>query len=178
MAAAIPDVPILGERNCRSLRSILMPSQLPTTNVQPQDHQGVHPCQSDRCVICRLHLNTGKTFTSQITKQTFNIRYTLSCNSSNVIYILFCNTCNHTQYVGMTKNTLKQRFYLHRSNINKNTGTLVAKHFNQKDITLANLKCMPIEQLFTDDQRKRLARERFWMEKLKTLNPNGHNIIE
>ena len=58
--------------------------------------------------------------------------------------------CEYTQYIGESKNSLKTRFYQHRSNINKDTGTLVTKHFNQKGHSLKNLKSLPIESLWSE----------------------------
>ena len=54
--------------------------------------------------------------------------------------------CPQTQYIGETKNTLKQRFYQHRSNINKNTGTLVTQHLNQHDYSLSDFRCIITEK--------------------------------
>ena len=174
MARAIPDPPILGERNSRSLRALLMPSVLPT----PQDaHPGSFKCQRPKCVICQQHLVEGHTFTSQRTGETFHIRHQLTCTTPNLIYILHCNKCTHTQYVGETGGTLKQRFYLHRSNIktNKNMCPLITEHFNQPNHSLLDLRCMPIEISFTDNTSRRRKREQFWVSKLRTLTPDGLN---
>ena len=57
------------------------------------------------------------------------------------------------------KNTLKTRFYQHRSNINKNTGTLVTKHFNQTDHSIHNMKCVVVETVHSEKRDDRL-RER------------------
>ena len=111
------------------------------------------------------------------TKETFTIRHTLTCETENIIYMLYCDKCNHSQYVGETKNKLKTRFYQHRSNINKNTGTLVTKHFNQTGHSLNDMKCIAIEKVHTDNLKRRLQRERFWISKLKTSTPEGLNTI-
>ena len=103
MALAILDPPILGERNSRSLRALLMPSIPPT----PQDaHTGSFKCQKPRCIICQQHLVKGQTFTSQRTSEAFHIRHRLTCTTPNVIYILHCNKCIDTQYIGETGGTL------------------------------------------------------------------------
>ena len=171
---AIPETPILGERNCRSLRNLLMPSSLPMspdTNTDP----GCFSCHKTKCTICTQHLVQTNTFTSSKTSETFHIRHHMTCETSNVVYLLYCTRCN-TQYVGETKNTLKQRFYLHRSNINKNTGTLVTKHFNQNSHSLTDLRCIAIEKQHNNNHTQRLAREAFWIKKLQTLHPYGLNV--
>ena len=173
MKKAVPEPPVVGERNSKNIRSLLMPSVLPT----PCDTDpGCYKC-TKTCTVCANHLTECKTFTSMQTKQTFTIRHTLSCETENVIYILYCDMCDKCQYVGETKNKLKTRFYQHRSNINKNTGTLVTKHFNSPGHSLNNMKCIAIEQVFKDDLKKRLSRETFWIDKLKTLTPFGLNTL-
>ena len=167
---------MLGERNGRSLRSILMPSTLPS--VMETNNPGVHKCDAKTCIICKEHLITDSHFTSQNNKTRYTIRHNLTCTSTNIIYLLYCNKCNNSQYVGVTKNSLKTRFYQHRSNINKNTGTLVTKHFNSVNHSLLNLKCLPIEKLFCYNNDARLRRETFWINKLETLTPNGLNTLE
>ena len=94
------------------------------------------------------------------------------------MYLLYCDTCQQTQYVGETKNTLKNRFYQHRSNINKNTGTLVTKHFNQTDHSIHNRKCVAVEKVHSDKRDDRLRTEGFWIQKLKTLAPCGLNTLD
>ena len=173
MTEAMPDPPVLGERNTKNLRNLLMPSILPTP---PDNQPGCYKCNK-KCTICSNHLVETTTFHSMQSKDTFTIRHALSCQSSNIIYVLYCDMCNNSQYVGETKNTLKTRFYQHRSNINKNTGTLVTKHFNQPTHRLDNMKCIAIEKVFHDSLEARLTREEFWMKKLKTNSPLGLNTL-
>ena len=171
MQQAVPDLPIVGERNTRNIKSLLMPSILPTAKANAP---GCFKCNKT-CAICTNHLIQTTTFKSMQTLETFHIRHTLTCETENIIYMLYCDKCNNSQYVGETKNKLKTRFYLHRSNINKNTGTLVTKHFNQRDHSLANMKCIAIEKVHTNNLQKRLQRENFWKTKLKTDTPLGLN---
>ena len=173
---AIPSPPLLGERNSKSIKNILMPSSVPT----PRDctlNPGSYKCDKQRCVVCTTHLQETHTFSSDHTSETFTIRHNMTCETTNLVYLLFCHKCNHTQYVGETKNTLKQRFYLHRSNIKTNTGTPVALHFNQPNHSLSDLRCIPIEKQFSNIHENRLRRERFWINKLKTVLPHGLNTF-
>ena len=154
-----------------------MPSVLPEPVID-QANPGCFPCDKSRCVICTKHLVQTPTFSSAVTSQTFTIRHRMTCETANIIYLLYCSKCKESQYVGETKNTLKQRFYLHRSNINKNTGTLVCQHFNQADHSLDDMKCIPIEKVHSVVHSRRLAREAFWIQKLKTLSPYGLNTMK
>ena len=173
---AIPEPPILGERNSHSLRDMLMPSVLPEPN-HGQEDPGCFSCKKSRCIICTKHLVQTPTFSSASTSQTFTIRHKMTCETSNLIYLLFCSKCQKSQYIGETKCSLKQRFYQHRSNINKNAGTLVTLHFNQNDHSLEDMRCIAIEKVFSDVHSRRLAREAFWIKKLQTLSPHGLNTM-
>ncbi|KAL8597983.1 hypothetical protein ACOMHN_011408 [Nucella lapillus] len=113
MSKAMPAPPILAERKCYSLKTLLMPSPLPIPN---DDDAGCFRCMADRCVLCRDHVVQTRTFTSHTTGEYFNIRHKLSCDSPNIVYLLYCDACHET------KLTLKERFYQHRSNIHLNKG--------------------------------------------------------
>ena len=105
-----------------------------------------------------------------------------SCDSQNVIYLLFCQkSCANSQYVGQTKTTLRTRFYNHRSDIKKNKGDkcpLVTQHFNSHNHSLQDMRCMVIEKVFIQSQEARDKRESFWISKMKTLTPYGLNILD
>ena len=113
----------------------------------PDADPGCFRCDKRPCIICTSHLLKTSTFNSSTTKESFQIRHRRTCQSSNIVYLLYCDTCQQSQYVGETKNTLKTRFYQHRSNISKNTGTLVTKHFNQTDHSIHNMKCVAVEKV-------------------------------
>ena len=86
MRTVIPNVPVVGERNCKSLRDILMPSILPITldTASP----GSHKCDK-KCILCREHFVKQTSFTSDITNETFEIRHHLTCLTENFIYLLY-----------------------------------------------------------------------------------------
>ena len=172
---AIPDLPILGERKCKSLRHLLMPSQLPRVN--SAGPPGCQTCDKQRCIICRDHLVSGRTFTSDRTGESFNIRECMTCTTSGIIYLLYCAKCKYAQYTGETQNSLKTRFYLHRSEINRNKGTHVTEHFNQADHSVDDLRCIIIEKVYSNTLTRRLRRENFWMNKLQTVYPLGLNSV-
>ena len=176
MRKAVPKPPVIGERNCRTLSNILMPSAVPPPLGGPE--AGCYKCTLN-CKLCRYHLVESKTFHSVETKETFTIRERYSCQTTNVVYLISCSICtNQCQYVGETKNTLRQRFYKHTSDIRNNTGTLVTKHFNQPGHSLSDMQVIVIERVFNIDLHARLRREAFWRNKLRTLTPHGLNSLE
>lgn len=176
MSKASPSPPILAERKCHSLRTLLMPSPLPIPN---DDDAGCFRCMADRCVLCRDHVVQARTFASHTTGETFTIRHKLSCNSSNIVYLLYCDACHQSQYVGETKLTLKERFYQHRSNIHLNKGfcTFVNHHFNQEQHSLQDMRCIAVERVHVRTKAARHKREQFWIRKLRTVYPCGLNAM-
>jgi hypothetical protein len=237
MKKAVPKPPIVGERNCRNLRSLLMPSKLPrkTTPTPPNtqesiprppdhsssrlpspDHQtgtppppdqapdppspsarqlssGCYKCTRLRCVLCQHHLQETRTFFSASNHTQYTIRDHLSCRSSNVVYLLDCARCQRVQYVGETGQTMQKRLYGHRHNIKSYNSqknivagqksytpedTMVAKHFNQQDHLVSDMKCTIIEQLHTTSVSVRRRREKFWRHQLQTNYPDGLNVFD
>jgi hypothetical protein len=227
MRKAVPHPPIVGERNCKNLRNILMPSRLPSSKLHthqqelertqpqssgqqqfsgPQSQQQERPCaegqnqqqqngcstcSAKRCVICKHHLKSTKTFRSAVNSGTHTIKSQVSCTSHNLIYLIDCVKCGKVQYVGETGQTLKKkRFYGHRHNIlhykdnteqstkYKNEDTMVAKHFNENGHTIDDMKVTIIEQInvLSADVRKR--REKFWRHQLQTNFPDGLNVFD
>ena len=121
----------------------------------------------------------GKSFGGQNTGETFTVRDRVSCDTTNVVYLLYCHKgCPHSQYIGRTKNTLRSRFYVHRCHIRKNAGTHVTHHFNLPGHSLEDMRCMIVEKVYSREISVLDRRENFWMQKLKTVFPDGLNTIE
>jgi hypothetical protein len=158
MRKAVPQPPIVGERNCRNLRNMLMPSALPDPAAVHGSDVGCHPCGD--CVLCTTHMQATGTFSSVVTGQTYTIRDSVTCLSSNVIYLIDCALCHATQYVGETGMTVRKRFYGHTYTIRKGLDTLVAKHFRSPGHSLSNMRCTVIEQVKVNDADVRKQRER------------------
>ena len=179
MAEAVPNVPVVGERNCKSLRDILMPSILPIklNTVSP----GSYKCDKE-CILCREHFVEQTTFSSDRTGETFTIRHHMTCLTENVIYLLFCSKCKCKQYVGESKNTMRIRFAGHRSDIKlkqKKTGKIpyIIEHFSSPGHSLQDMRALPIEQVCHNETAFRKSRERFWYTKLRTVYPEGLNEL-
>ena len=84
-----------------------------------------------------------------------------TCDSSSVIYLLSCSTCNAT-YVGETGCKLRELLNHHRSNIRNNDDTPVAEHFRgQHALRVTVLSAAP------EDVVQRRLIEKMWIERLK-----------
>ena len=174
MAAAAPEGPILGERNCKSLQNMLMPSMLPKLSNLPR---GSNIC-AKKCVICKNHLVYTKTIKSDNTGEIFNLRTGMGCKTNNLVYLLYCQRCPGAQYIGETQQTLYSRAVGHRSDINlnlKNKCPHVISHFNSPTHSKDDMRIIPLEQILTDNKKLRKEREKVWISKFQTKFPLGLN---
>ena len=93
------------------------------------------------------------------------------------IYKIQCRKCPK-QYVGSTKNALHIRLNGHRYDIkNKKIQKPVAKHFNRRGHSMEDLSTMVIEKLQNNNIQFQRRRERFWIDKLGYMAPEGMNLI-
>ena len=176
MRKVSPKPPIVGERKCPNLRTLLMPSRLPE-ETQQDVPGGCKKC-TNKCVICKEHLVETDSFASVNTGRTYYISQPCTCQSTNLVYLIDCSRCGSVQYVGETGRTLQARFYGHRTDIRNKKDTLVAKHFNSANHTLADLRCLVIELSHSERPEVRKEREKFWRHRLKTNFPDGLNVFD
>ena len=149
----------------------------PLDTPSPSQH-GTFKCDSNRCVVCQHHVNESDTFCGYSSGTTHRTKGTITCTSSNVIYLISCSVCS-VQYVGETKNTLKKRFYGHRSTVNtKRLDTPVGHHFNLPNHSISDMVLQGIESLGDRSDAVRFSREKLWIKRLRTIQPHGLNIQE
>ena len=91
-----------------------------------------------------------------------------------------CNRCN-LQYIGETKQRLKDRFNEHRRTTdnpnNKSKPTTAAEHFLSSPNRTANdMILIQIENIFSKRDSIRKAREAFLIKKGRTIYPDSLNI--
>ena len=154
---------------------MIVRAEVPPIDVPPPTQHGTFKCHS-RCVVCQNHIQESDSFTGN--GNTHKTKGKITCTTSNVIYLISCRVCR-VQYVGETKNTLKKRFYGHRSTVN--TGKLdtpVGCHFNLPNHTISDMNLQGIESLGHRKDLVRLSREKVWMKRLRTIQPHGLNIQE
>jgi hypothetical protein len=176
---AVPDKPILAYRRPRNLRDMIVRATVPpllTDDSLPTQH-GTFKCDSiSRCVVCRDHIKEADSFTSHTNHTTYKTKGNITCTTSNVIYLLSCRVCG-LQYIGETMNTLKKRFYGHRSTVNTNRPP-VGQHFNLPNHSMSDMILQGIESLGSRSEVVRLSREKLWMKRLLTIQPHGLNVQE
>ena len=136
----------------------------------------ITPCHHSRCVTCRYHLVCNSTFqsTHPRNRTIYRIRHSMTCTSSNIIYLITCAKCNK-QYVGCTTQQLNIRINHHRTNIFNRRCIHISQHFNLPGHLInQHLKVQPIDSAENTKELYRL--ERFWILTLRTLSPHGLNI--
>lgn len=129
--------------------------------------------------MCCKEIEDNKSFfLSTHTKERFEAKYHLNCQSQYVIYLIQCD-CG-LQYVGRTMQRLHCRMNKHRANI-RNSFLLqsVSRHLtiHHKD-TPNPFKVMPIDWIppYMSNRFESLRKlEIYWMFQLQTLRPYGLN---
>ena len=148
------------------------------------DRYVLRKCSDRRCMTCPK-LNISKTFISNVTNKEYKvINHTgedLDCHSQNIIYLLFCSSCN-IQYVGETAYPMHLRMNQHRRS---KCGCEHVIHHNTEFCKDHNFTYQIIEKLpgtgYTNGQldpnmtKIRKEHEKEWIKKLRTIHPYGLN---
>ena len=131
-----------------------------------------------KCDTCKNYLITDK-FKYKVTSGFCNVRGNLSCNNSNVIYLISCKSCED-QYIGWAID-FKARLRIHKSDIKtKKDGCGTAKYFNNKSSDIQNLhgflQVQLIESVVSNFglENKLWERGKYWQCQLFT-NTQGMN---
>ncbi|OCT96078.1 hypothetical protein XELAEV_18013760mg [Xenopus laevis] len=138
--------------------------------------QGMFKCKG--CAQCKYVL-VGSEFSDTENKKNYKIRGFHTCDTNFVVYMLVC-PCGLI-YVGETTQKVRDRFSQHRSTIKvKNRSLPVSRHCIDMGHTSDDLKFRVIQHIPPPkrggDRSLILKRtEVQWIDRLKTLTPNGLN---
>ena len=147
-----------------------------TKGTMEKKKNGNRPCYRRGCKTCR-HVQTTDTFRSTVTKKSYKVHTSVTCKTKGVVYLIECRKCPK-QYVGSTNNSVHIRLNSHRYDIRrKKILKPVAKHFNRCRHSMEDLTIMVIEKLRNNNIQFRRRRERFWIDKLGCMAPEGMNLI-
>ena len=101
-----PHVPVVGFRNCKSLKDCLVRAALPKTNETGR----CEPYGKKTCLVCNS-IRTTITFTTEACGEFFEIQSgPLNCNSEKVLYLLKCKVSGEAPYVVKAKTKFRYRF--------------------------------------------------------------------
>ena len=123
--------------------------------------------------------NGRKLYTFTNTGETRNIRHHITCNFTNLTYMIQCKK-GKKQYIGETKRTLRKRFTEHRqathNPLHANGTAAVSFHFNlpgHSVTDMSHMKFTPLELQPTHSTSRRKAQEAYLINRGKTLSPDG-----
>ena len=119
---------IHSQRQSRNLKRMLTNSYF---SKQKDTNPEVKICETKRCGTCP-YLKQGKEFTFSATNETFRIKHSKNCTSTNLIYVITCAGCGHN-YIGETGDVLRNRVTVHKQQIrDPHTRMLgVSKHIDE-----------------------------------------------
>ena len=139
------------------------------------------PCNSRNFNLCCRQVRSTNKFKSNKTNEEFQIYHRVSCKSKFIIYLLECILCK-IQYIGKSEWAMNIRINKHRNDVFREEAIHVCQHFKQVAHNFnRHAKITIIEEL--KHQNKGLTqmraileeREDFWIQRLKTLHPDGFN---
>ena len=139
------------------------------------------PCNTRNFNLCCRQVRSTNKFKSNRTNEEFKIYHRVSCKSKFIIYLLECILCR-IQYIGKSEWAMNIRINKHRNDVFREEAIHVCQHFKQVTHNFnRHAKITIIEEL--KQQNKGLTqmraileeREDFWIQRLKTLHPDGFN---
>jgi len=83
--------------------------------------------------------------------------------------------CSSRIYRTETKRALRHIFGEHRRAIQNKTTDAVPQHFNKKGHKLTGIELAPLDLINSKRESIRRARESFYIDKAKTMQPHGIN---
>ena len=177
MKSVFSKPPMVSSRNPNTIKNTPVRAKLP-----PEVRKkGSFRCNGSRCQICKKVVVTDE-FTSFKTGKKYRINFELNCNSKCIIYLLNCKVCSK-QYTGECTTAWRDRWHNYLSNMRK--AQKGESHFQQE--VQAHFK-LPghtsiendVEIIFIDktDSTFPKKREKFWIDTLCTMSPDGLNISE
>ena len=173
------NIPIVGFRNGKNLKSILVRAKLPALTTEAGKSE---KCLRSNCDVCN-YIVCDSTFSDKDSLKTYNIRAgSLNCSSSMVVYLIQCKTCK-LQYVGSAITPFRKRFnnYKSHNKLYNSKGSSPQEsfhaHFSLPDHNgKADWAVTLIDQAENEQSVRR--KECFWQYQLNTFNPNGLNERE
>ena len=128
-------------------------------------------CTDKRCKVCP-NAEGRRILFSAVSKTPYTFHETFTCADTSLIYCIVCSKCEKL-YIGLTSNSLRVRFRMHRHASETKRRVPLYRHFARKSHDfLRDHRIVPLEHCEPDAL---LEREAFWIRTLHTLLPHGLN---
>ena len=167
--------PLISYRKDRSLRQMLVKSQLPTAPepVLSTANIGTSPCRRPRCKTCKVLSSSTKI---DGPRSSWEVKGSFTCTTTDCIYAIRCKLCSQL-YIGETKRRLADRMAEHLRSITLNLpGLPVATHFNLPNHTTAHFEACVLFSGFHSHEVRKEQEERL-IHRIGCLHPNGMNVF-
>lgn len=159
---AFPSAPGVIYRRSRSLRDTLVNARL---NSSPTQNE-CRPCMKPRCLVCKQIQRTN-TASSTNSQYSMKIRGQLTCDSSNVVYLLECEVCR-MQYVGQTETAFRLRFNNHKAHAKSLPNLPLSRHLRLPNHSFEKLSVTLLESGF-ESNRHREQRESYLIYRFNAI---------
>jgi hypothetical protein len=160
-----PNPPNIVFRRPRNLKDVLVNSKFGASILSPENW-GCTACRKPRCQICRV-MSTKKFVSSKMGDFKFEIRGSFTCDSSNVVYLLECDSCK-VQYIGETGTAFRLRYNNHKHK-SKVDNLPIARHIQTTGHSFSNFRVYILAGDFkTPEHRKNI--ESFLIHRMNTLH--------
>ena len=122
------------------------------------------------CELCH-YVVPSTTHKSTVTNEEFPINSTITCTDSFLIYDILCLKCHREHpgdkdlYTGKTTDTAASRLSAHRSDVRTKKNKAVAEHFNGPGHSMSDMRFLPFEKIYQQDETLLASREEFWIQK-------------
>ena len=129
----------------------------------------VETCGDKRCGCCKRLYKESK-YTFKNTGQTFELKSQMSCNSSNLIYVIICDNCGE-EYIGETgmgTTKLRDRVRVYHQHIKDQRYTCLDVERHLRECANGEFKIFPFLQLNNKDTEFRRSYERYFQQKFQT----------
>ena len=144
--------------------------QVPPIPIPRLDSRMVR-CADKRCKVCP-NAEGRRILFSAVSKTPYTFHETFTCADTSLIYCIVCSKCEKL-YIGLTSNSLRVRFRMHRHASETKRRVPLYRHFARKSHDfLRDHRIVPLEHCEPDALPER---EAFWIRTLHTLLPHGLN---
>ena len=128
-----------------------------------REEGGSRPCGKG-CKLCK-HMETVEEIEDKKGRKV-KIRGVMDCMTVGAIYGMWCRRCERVVYVGKTMNRVMDRFMGHRADLKGDDECKPAFHFRRDGHSEEDMGVVVLEQVGGKDDTYRVARERFWMNRM------------
>ena len=183
MLKIFPEPPMVCFTRGKNLREEVCKAKLPPARMGRPIENGFRRCSRAKCRLCPYtnlrHGQVLKSVTISNTGEELPIKGSITCTTSNIIYVGTCakgdKTCpTRPQYCGETGKSAEERFCGHRNSIiqacQDNTTLPVGEHFRGVRHCLPDFVFTPVEKITSRNVFVRKAREKMIINKYDLID--------